>query len=94
MRYFLSALWNFCFEILTSHGNFSFLSRLQQLLERVIVLIESRILDGDDEVEKCLETGFRAWRVALDLKIRERKFVNITSVDDVDKINTQLNLSM
>lgn len=70
------------FGLLTSNGDFSFFFRLQEFLERVIVLIKSRVFDGDDKVEKSFKTGFRSRRIVLDLKSKK-----ITSDDDVDKIN-------
>lgn len=59
---------------LTSHGNFSFLLRLKQLFERIIVLIKSCVFDSDDKVEKCLKTGFWAWRIVLDLQVDGAKY--------------------
>lgn len=53
------------FAAVHGHVDFAFGIRLEQLLQRVVVLIESRIPDGHDEIEERLQAGPLTRRIVL-----------------------------
>jgi hypothetical protein len=65
---------------LTSDFDLFLFVLFQQLLQRVVVLIEPCIPNGNDEVKESLKTSPRARRIVLNLPNREK-----LNVDDVDK---------
>lgn len=61
------------------HRHFDRLVRVafEQLFQRVIVLVQPNVIDGNDEIEKCLQPGQLTWRIVLHLS-KKSKWESIT----------------
>jgi len=55
-----------CLDAVDDHGDFLLHVDLEEVQERVVVLVEVSVADGDDEVKEILETGLLARRPVLD----------------------------